>query len=53
MHSSPYFQSDHITNKIMEDSSYDYFHCDLLDMRTLITITFRVKSPQIEWYHHL
>jgi len=53
MHSSRYFQFDHITNKTMKDPSYDYFHCDLLDTRALITITLRVKSPQREWHHHL
>jgi len=37
----------------MEDPSYDYFHCDSLDMRALITITLRVKSLQIEQHHHL
>jgi hypothetical protein len=37
----------------MEDPSYDYFHCDLLDMRALITITLGVKSSQIEWHCRL
>jgi hypothetical protein len=48
MHSSPYFQFDHSTNKNMEDSSYDYFHCDLLDMRALITITLQIRTWKIQ-----
>jgi hypothetical protein len=53
IHSSPYFHFDHITNKTTEDPNYEYFHCDLLDMRALITITLRVESPQVEWHHHI
>jgi hypothetical protein len=53
MHSSCYFQFDHITNKTMEDPSYDYFLRNLLDTRAFITITLKVKSTQIEWHHHL
>jgi hypothetical protein len=36
---------DWITNKSMENSSYAYLHCDLLDMTTLTTIILKVKSP--------
>ncbi len=34
----------------MEDPSYAYLHCDLLDKATLTTITLRVKSPYIEMH---
>ncbi len=34
---------DQITNKSMEDPSYAYLHCDLLDRATLTTITLKVK----------
>jgi hypothetical protein len=39
---------DQIANKSMEDPSYAYLHCDLLDMAILTTITLKVKSPHIE-----
>jgi hypothetical protein len=32
----------------MEDPSYAYLHCDLLDKAILTTITLRVKSLYIE-----
>ncbi len=41
---------DQIANKGMEDPSYAYLHCDLLDRATLTTITLRVKSPYIEMH---
>jgi hypothetical protein len=34
----------------MEDPSYAYLHCDLLDKATLITITLRVKLPYIKMH---
>jgi len=34
----------------MEDPSYAYLHCDLLDNATLITITLRVKLPYIKMH---
>jgi hypothetical protein len=39
-----------IANKNMEDPSYAYLHCDLLDKATLTTIILRVKSPFIEMH---
>jgi hypothetical protein len=41
---------DRIANKSMEDPSYAYLHCDLLDKVALTTITLRVKSPHIEMH---
>jgi hypothetical protein len=41
---------DRITNRNMEDPSYAYLHCDLLDKATLTTITFKIKSPHIDMY---
>jgi hypothetical protein len=41
---------DRIANRSMEDPSYAYLHCDLLDKATLTTITLRVKSPYIEMH---
>jgi hypothetical protein len=41
---------DQIATRNMENSSYAYLHCDLLDKATLITITLRVKSPYIEMH---
>jgi hypothetical protein len=34
---------DRIANKNMEDPSYAYLHCDLLDMVALTTITLKVN----------
>ncbi len=34
----------------MDDPSYAYLHCDLLDMATLTTITLKVKLPYIEMH---
>jgi hypothetical protein len=34
----------------MEDPSYAYLHCDLLDKATLTTIILRMKSPYIEMH---
>jgi hypothetical protein len=34
----------------MEDPSYAYLHCDLLDMAVLTTITLSVKLPYIEMH---
>jgi hypothetical protein len=31
----------------MEDPSYDYFYCNLLDTMAFITITLRVKSLMV------
>jgi hypothetical protein len=39
---------DQIANKSMENPSYTYLHCDLLDKAALTTITLKVKSPYIE-----
>jgi hypothetical protein len=41
---------DQIANKNMEDPSYAYLHCDLLDKVALTTITLRVKSHHIEMH---
>jgi hypothetical protein len=41
---------DRIANKSMEDSSYAYLHCDLLDRVALTTITLRVTSPHIKMH---
>jgi hypothetical protein len=41
---------DQITNRSMEDPSYAYLHCDLLDRVALTTITLRVKSHHIEMH---
>jgi len=41
---------DRIVNKSMENSSYAYLHYDLLDMATLTTITFTVKSLHINMH---
>jgi hypothetical protein len=38
---------DQIANKNMENPSYAYLHCGLLDKATLTTITLRVKSHHI------
>jgi len=34
----------------MEDPSYAYLHCALLDRATLTIITFRFKSPHIDMH---
>jgi len=39
---------DQITNRSMEDPSYAYLHCDLLDMATLTKITLNLKLPHIK-----
>jgi len=39
---------DQIVNKSMEDPSYAYLHCDLLDMATLTIITLKVTLFHIE-----
>ncbi len=39
-----------IANRSMEDASYAYLHCDLLDRATVTTIILRVKSLHIEMY---
>ncbi len=36
---------DQIANRSMEDPSYAYLHCDLLDKVARTTITLRVKLP--------
>jgi hypothetical protein len=41
---------DWITNMSMEDPSYAYLHCDLLDKATLTTMTLKVKLPSIEMH---
>jgi hypothetical protein len=41
---------DQIANRSMEDPSYAYLHCDLLERATLTTITLRVKSPHIDMH---
>ncbi len=39
---------DQIANMIMENPSYTYLHCELLDIIALTAITLRVKLPYIE-----
>jgi hypothetical protein len=34
----------------MEDPTYAYLHCDLLDKAALPTITLKVKLPYIEMH---
>jgi hypothetical protein len=41
---------DQIANRSMEDLSYPYLHCDLLDMVTLTTIILKLKSPYIKMH---
>ncbi len=41
---------DQITNMNMEDPSYAYLHCDLLDRVVLTIMTLKVKSPHIEMF---
>ncbi len=41
---------DRIINKSMEDPSYAYLYCDLLNKAILTTITLRVKSPYIKMH---
>jgi hypothetical protein len=41
---------DQITNKGMEDLSYAYLHCDLLDRASLTIIILRVKSPSTKMH---
>ncbi len=41
---------DWIANRSMEDPSYAYLHCDLLNKVALTTITSKVKSPYIEMH---
>jgi hypothetical protein len=41
---------DQITNRSMENPSYAYLHCDLLDREALITITLSMKLPYIEMH---
>jgi len=43
---------DRIANRSMEDPSYAYLHCDLLDKATFTTITLKVKSIHIEMHEH-
>jgi hypothetical protein len=41
---------DRITNKNMEDISYAYLHCDLLNRAALTTITLRTNSFHINMH---
>jgi hypothetical protein len=41
---------DRITSRSMEDSSYAYLHCDLLDKAILTTIILRVKLLHIKMH---
>jgi hypothetical protein len=41
---------DWIVNRSMEDPSYAYLHCDLLDRVALTIINFKVKLPYIEMH---
>ncbi len=41
---------DQIANKSMQDPSYAYLHCDLLDKAILTIITLKVKSPHIDMH---
>jgi hypothetical protein len=43
---------DQISNRNMEDPSYAYLHCDLLNKALLTIITKRVKLPHIEMHEH-
>jgi hypothetical protein len=45
-----YHTFDWIANRSMEDLSYAYLHCDLLERATLTTIILRVKSPHIDMH---
>jgi hypothetical protein len=45
-----YCTFDKIANRSMEDPSYAYLHCDLLDKATLTIITLKVKSLYIEMH---
>ncbi len=50
---SRYGTFDQIANRNMEDLSYAYLHCDLLDRATLTTIkVLKVKLPYIEIHEH-
>ncbi len=40
---------DQIANRSMEDLSYAYLHCDLLDRASLTTIILKMKLPYITW----
>jgi len=39
-----------IANRSMEDPSYAYLHCDLLNRATLTTIILIMKSPHINMH---
>jgi hypothetical protein len=41
---------DQIANKNMEDPSYAYLHCDLLNRVAMTIITLKVKSPHIDMH---
>jgi hypothetical protein len=41
---------EQIANKNMQDPSYAYLHCDLLDRAILTKIILKVKSPHINKY---
>jgi len=47
---SRYDTFDRISNRSMEDPSYAYLHCDLLDKAALTTIALKVKLPYIEMH---
>jgi hypothetical protein len=34
----------------MEDTSYAYLHCDLLDNTPLMAIIFKMKSPHMKMH---
>jgi hypothetical protein len=36
----------------MEDLSYTYLHCDLLDRVILTIVTLKVKSPHVNMHEH-
>ncbi len=41
---------DRIANRSMEDPSYAYLHCDLLDKATLTIMILKIKSHHIDMH---
>jgi hypothetical protein len=44
---------DQIANRSMEDPSYAYLYCDLLNKIIMTKITLKVKSFHIKMHEHL
>jgi hypothetical protein len=44
---------DHTTQKTMDDLSYVYLYCELLDQVGLTMITLHVKSPNIQMHENV